>query len=293
MSHNRSWNREGLREYLLTSYVWCGYCGRALTSGHSGGHSYYRHDHRLKRNPASAFNAIRADQLEPHALDYLFNFFLDRPAFEDAVKQAMPSDDDRKALEEHLNGTKRQLQAVEAKIRNLISAIENGADVSLLLKRQDELKSERAAIARRMSELEETVNGFPDSQTVKHQAMLLRLPLCTEHKGKDWRKLSYDEIRRFLQYLFGVNTKQTKHGISVARSSNSWTLNFRGQMEFHEEVINGRPTAKWFSQMAELHGKQIMREYENLVEDADLRLARDNSLSNSGFRPSWRASRVR
>jgi hypothetical protein len=49
-------------------------------------------------------------------------------------------------------------------------------------------------------------------------------------------------------------------------------------MEFHEEVINGRPTAKWFSQMAELHGKQIMREYERSIKEADLRLATDNWL---------------
>jgi DNA invertase Pin-like site-specific DNA recombinase len=307
MDHNRSWNRDDLRKYLLTSYVFCSSCGRSLTCGRGGGHVYYRHDHKLKRDGRCGFNAIRADVIEPHALNYLFNFFCDEPSFEEAVKNSLPTVEDRTALENDIKCAEGQLNSIEAKIKNLISAIEGGAEVSLLLARQNELKTERAAISHRIGELEDTLAGLPDPVLVKRQASALRLQLFLAQKGKNWRKMPYDEIRRFLRYLFGDNTKKTGHGIFVSFGPKGWTLRFSGRLEFHHDVVNGSPRSHLARDRVREINEEVQCEYQKALAEADrghrnrtveaeaelLRANRDNSLSHSGFSPAWRASRVR
>ncbi len=60
-------------------------------------------------------------------------------------------------------------------------------------------------------------------------------------KPSDWRKLSVEETRRFLIFLFGENPKKTGNGITVFREQGRWRISFKGIVEFHHELSNGRP----------------------------------------------------
>jgi hypothetical protein len=48
LNHNRTWNKQCLRKYLLSGFLRCAHCGQALTSRTRNGLSYYRH--RAHRN---------------------------------------------------------------------------------------------------------------------------------------------------------------------------------------------------------------------------------------------------
>jgi hypothetical protein len=52
--------------------------------------------------------------------------------------------------------------------------------------------------------------------------------------------MPHDDVRRFLRYLFGDNTKATGMGIFVRRMGQSWVLTFKGQLAFNAEVVNGK-----------------------------------------------------
>lgn len=106
---------------------------------------------------------------------------------------------------------------------------------------------------------------------------MLRLQLLMEYKHRDWRKLPFDDVRRFLRHLFGDNGKKTGNGIFVRRDGKKWTLTFKGLVTFNHQIVNGRPAARWQKAMNEALNMEIMSEYRNALENASIRPDMDNS----------------
>ena len=140
-SHNRTYNKQERGTYLLTGFVRCARCNTSLT-GQTNGRKRYRH---YSRGSECGYPSINGELLESQVLDFLYRFFLDETAFNDAVKREMPSADDRHNLVRDADRAKKQLLGVNRSITNLVNAIADGADVGLLLDKQDSLKAERTA----------------------------------------------------------------------------------------------------------------------------------------------------
>ncbi len=245
---NRRWNKLGKAKYLLTGFVRCAHCGRALVAGHNRTRMYYRHytNSLASRDRDCPYAGIPADLLEARVLNYLYSFFLDKPAFDKAVKAGLPSDDDRKTVQRDLKAAERRLAEVNREIENLAVAVAKGADPSLLVNMQGELKAEREALETRSAGLQEKLTAMPDSESVTRQATHLRYRLLQKHTGKDWKKTPYDELRHFLHFLFGDDPGQTGSGIFVyagtdARGKGFWRITFKGHVQYHEPLIDDRP----------------------------------------------------
>jgi DNA invertase Pin-like site-specific DNA recombinase len=225
--HNRTWNKQHLRKYLLTGFVHCGHCGKSLTGATHTGHAYYGH----RWGPKCAFRSLRADIVEGPVLDYVYTWFIDQPAFDRAVTLALPSGKDRKEKEEDAQRIEGSLKECNKQIANLVNAIAAGADPALLIGKQEELKAERQALSKRHQSLAAELEALPDPQAVKEQAKVIWQRLTVEHIGKDWRQQSWDNLRRFLQYLLSDSPKKNGLGIWVTKDQGHWGCALRARLE--------------------------------------------------------------
>lgn len=279
---NRRWNKQFKMKYYLTGFIKCGHCGKALIGQSPTTYGYYRHYSDWKESGCH-YSGLRVDLIEPFVLDYLYSFFLDEPAYQEAIKTALPSNDDRQALVNDIQTAEKQSKAVNKEISYLVNAIAKGADISLLLDKQAELKAQKQILESRISELQHTLATLPDPVEIKQKASMLRWKLMSSNWGKDWRKLPFEEVRRFLHFLFSDNPCDNGFGIFFVKQNNQWEITFKGLVEFQHDVVDGKPV---FSSRftpeeievlaAQLESKQqsrkkidsIVKEHDTAVEQA-------------------------
>ena len=259
--HNQRNSRTDIKSYLLSGFIRCELCGLALSGQTSTRTKYYRHV-----GCECKFTSVRADQVEPTVLDFLYGSFLDKPTFEEALKRALPSDEDRKVLEKDHSRTEKKLVKNKVETGRLVDAIAKGVDANLLISKQEELKAEREALVKRLQELSEEIAAQPDVEHARAVASDIRTLLYLEHGEKDWRKLSYEEIKRFLLFLFGEKTRKSTQGIFVSKDENgSVLITFRGHVDFHHILANGRPMSDTFILDSNRINAKIQKDFEREV----------------------------
>ncbi|MBU4400724.1 MAG: recombinase family protein, partial [Planctomycetes bacterium] len=265
LNHNRTFNRhDATNSYPLSGFVHCTECGRALTGQARDTTRYYRHP-----KTDCAVKHVRADGIEPAAFDYLFGNFLDEPAFDMAVRAAMPPAGERKRLEREQAEAEKGLRRNQREIDRLVDAVAKGADVGLLLGKQDSLKSEREALARRSEELQTTIATLPDPTQAARATALTRIFLVEQLKGRDWRKLPLEDVRRFLFSLFGETTVGSGTGIFVGRDGKGrLTATFRGRVEFPHTIADGRAVSEAMVKEADRLNTRITEEFRRAVDKA-------------------------
>lgn len=240
----RTNNRVDVQRYVLGGFLRCGICHRALTGRDSHGRKSYYH---IKPGEDCGIHTLRADDLEAAVLDYLYRAFLDKPAFNKAVEAAAPSAKDRKAMDKERAELNKQLAAAGLQIGRLADAVAGGMDLSLLLSKQESLRVERDRLAACLADLEARQSVLPDPELTKRAAMVTRLRLMQLYKGRDWRKLPFDDVRTFLLHLFGETTVANGRGILITRDAKGEvTIAFKGQVDFQALLVNGRPFTKAF-----------------------------------------------
>jgi hypothetical protein len=128
--------------------------------------------------------------------------------------------------------------------------VAGGLDLSLVLSKQESLRVERDRLAARLADLEARQSVLPDPELTKRAAMVTRLRLMQLHKGRDWRKLPFDDVRTFLLHLFGETTVANGRGMLITRDAKDAkgevTITFKGQVDFQALLVNGRPFTKAF-----------------------------------------------
>ena len=280
LSHNRTFNRHDCRSYVLTGFVRCGDCERALTGQTNHDTIYYRHN---DANNCSLWG-IRGEDIEP-VLDYLFNEFLDEPAFNEAVMKAMPPTSHRKSLLQERNRAEKRLAKNDREITRIVDAVVAGADPSLMVSKQDQLIAEKETLTKRLEELGTEIATLPSVEQTQQVASRIHFRLYLEHKGKNWRKLPYEQVKRFLFDLFGETTPKNGNGILVRRDERGNLIaTFKGNVEFHHEIGNGRPISKAVTRAVDGANASIRMVYERGVRAADVERARANEEFERGVR---------
>ena len=283
MAFNKRQNKQHPKKYEIAGFARCAHCGKTLkpqlqTSGKNGNQIlYYRHPYKTyyaddsdKQNKCQHFRCIRADVLRSASLDYLYNWFVDKPAFEQAVKNTMPDGDDRKALQQDIEQIKKQISKLDKDELKLVKAFDKGFQkTDVTLNEQSRIITQRKASINRLDELNQTLNNMPDFESIKDDAKLLRWSLLGKHWGKDWRKLSYDDIRRFLHFLFSNNPRKNHFGIFIGRENDKWVITFRGQVAFYHDIIDGE--AEFLSELSQQEIDRLavkMKDKRSVVQKA-------------------------
>ena len=264
MEHNRSNNKEGLRRYLFSGYVFCGRCGCALSSTQTDGVKYYRH--RLKSGTEDCgFHSIREDVIERDVLGYLYRFFLDEPAFEAAVKAAMPSDDDRGELVKLADRLESEIAKHRKQLDRLVDAILNGADPAVLVSRQDRIKADIESAQLRLDDAKSELASMPEVELAAKQREALRLHLMVQHRDKDWTRIPFDDRRKFLRSMFGDNCKKTGNGIRIEPHGEDWRMTLVGSMGLDRELIRGQAKVPGMDAEKARYRKEI----ERILDETD------------------------
>jgi len=265
LQHNRTFNRHDAKKYHLSGFIRCRDCGRALTGQTRKGKVYYRH----AGQDGCSLKSARGDEVEPAVLDYLYSFFLDQPAFDEAVKRVMPSPKDRKRMEKERADTEKRLNRNQHQIDRLVDAVASGADVDLLTSKQARLKTEKEALERRLEELSAEIATMPSAEESRAAALLTRLALIDRHRCKDWRRLEYDDIKRLLHHLFGETTKGRGTGIFVHKNElGNLDVTFKGQVDFyHLMICNGQPVTEDTIRKAMRLNPELERMYDKALAE--------------------------
>ncbi len=272
MKHNQTWNKSNKQKYQLASFAYCSHCGKPLKGQTVKGFVYYRHYGKDGIN--CPYRGIRGELLEKQVLDYLYSFFLDRPAYDKAIKDALPNDDDRKALQNDIKKVEKQLAQIATQLSNLAKALADGADFRELRDEQNELKAERLALENRRNELKETLVGMPDPKRVEREAEVLRVLLCEKHRDKDWRRIPFEDVHKFLHFLFSDSPRKTGYGVFVGKVKGNWKITFKGCVDFYHTVVAGQPVGRYGDKVLGAIEREmdIAREAcESLRPDKDLK----------------------
>jgi site-specific DNA recombinase len=230
MAKNRKCNDHNHR-YPLTSFLHCGNCGRTLFGSTVKGNTYYRHHPKSgSGGHECGWTMVRGDRIEGPVLDYLYGWFTDQPAFDMAVKLALPSAEDREDKLGQLSRAEADLKATEREIANLVEAIAKGVDPSLLVDKQAELKASRDSLRQRLGIVQGELASLPDPSAIQAEAATLRKQLERRHTGKDWRNETPESLERFLEFLFGTSPKRDELGIYIHRNGDALTTTIRARL---------------------------------------------------------------
>jgi hypothetical protein len=100
-------------------------------------------------------------------------------------------------------------------------------------------------------------------------ATLVRIRLIEQHRRKNWRELSYDDVQRFLVHLFGQRKRNSQSGIFVSKDERGRLhVDFRGQIEIERVIVADkakRAVPAWLSEYADGLNADIRSSYERAV----------------------------
>lgn len=137
-------------DYLLTAKLFCGHCGCPMV-GESGTsktgvvHHYYKCT-KAKREHACRKKSEKKDWIEEVAVRYTVEKVLTDENIKLIAKKAMEIIEKESADTTYLEGLRDQLKDIQKKIRNLVSAIEQGIISSTTKERLDELEQEKSEV---------------------------------------------------------------------------------------------------------------------------------------------------
>ena len=141
--------------YLLTTKLFCGHCGSPMV-GESGTsktgqvHYYYKCT-KAKREHACKKKSERKDWIEKLVVRYTVQNVLTDENIALIAKRAMEIIEKDSADTTYLDGLNAELKDVQKKIKNLVSAIEQGIITSATKDRLDELEQEKSNIEGRIA----------------------------------------------------------------------------------------------------------------------------------------------
>ena len=128
------------------------------------------------------------DVFESEILDFLYNAFLDAPAFNRAVEDALPTPQHRKTLEREKVGVEKRIAANQSEIACLGKALAKGLVKSeMLIGTQDELLAEKQTLANRLANWKRNWQRFPTLNKPSGQ-QVPRTMLLRRHAHRDWRE---------------------------------------------------------------------------------------------------------
>ncbi|MGE3241365.1 MAG: recombinase family protein [Pirellulales bacterium] len=267
LQFNRTHNRVDVEAYPLTGFIRCKDCGQALTGQISHGKAWYRH----RRKSTCSLVSVAGQEIEGPILDHLYGTFLDEHSFNKAVEKAVPTASVRQRFENDRISTTKALKRKKREADRLVNAIAKGADPELLLDKQSEIKAEIGKLKAREAKLRERIAELPNPGQIRETAAITRLFLVEKYKGRDWRKLPVNRVKRFLMHLFGDNVRATKRGILVQRDAEGrLRADFNGNVEFHHFISDERPISHALEITARTHNNAIRKELRGAIKSANI-----------------------
>jgi site-specific DNA recombinase len=247
IAFNRTFNRkDAKRKYLLSGYIRCGICRKALVGQHQfvNGkyhYTYYRHLDGKYRD-CRAFSSIRTNKIEDAAFRTIFENVWDEVGFKRAVKNAFPDENVITNLKDKVSRHEKELKNINQQLDKLTEVVLEGTLRKETIKnKESDLIEKRNFILQEIENNKQKLSSIPSPESAmsntEHLKNLLRGCFATEERLIE---MTFEEKRQFLHWLFnGKNSKGTPYGIYIEkRGKSTWDY------LIHAELINGLLTLK-------------------------------------------------
>ncbi|MEX0681547.1 MAG: recombinase family protein [Balneolales bacterium] len=220
MDHNRSDNRTDIDKYVLTGFIKCEKCGRALT-GQTQKNSYHYYRHPGGRNQkCKVFNSIPLDQIENAVFQTIFENIWDVPSFNKAITDSLPD-------EQHIENLKSKIETFDKELRKINKELEKLVDLAMsgtlkkdtIRAKEQELLQSKEKVSEELEDLKNQLRAMPDIEAVKQEAEDIRRQLLDQYSGQErLQEMTFEEKKRLLHWLFdGKDKEGTPYGIYVSK----------------------------------------------------------------------------
>jgi site-specific DNA recombinase len=223
LAHNKVENRKDVRKYVLTGFIKCEACGKAL-SGQTQiksdvQFSYYRH-RSGKYEPCKAMYSIKAPQIENAVFKTIFENIVDVPSFEQAIQDSLPDEKLIESLKNKVQAGEKELKRIERELDKLVDAVLSGTLEKATIKNKEKsLYEAKAKVTEELEENRERLRSMPDIVQVKQEGEFIRRQLLEHFSSEDHlQEMSFDEKKQLLHWLFdGKDEKGQPYGIYISK----------------------------------------------------------------------------
>jgi outer membrane protein assembly factor BamB len=188
--------------------------------------------------------SIPCERLEATVLDFLYESFLDEPAYTKALKAALPDDGDRKKLSNEIERLEKRINPIKKQLNRLVESIEKGEATKTVNQQIEKREADQETIENKLAELQTKFELLPDPTEVMQQGEAIRNKLFNKYFQKNWRTIPVEDIRAFLELHFGPRVKDSEYGIfvtpvkpdekiglTVSDGKKRWRIDIRGRFD--------------------------------------------------------------
>lgn len=233
--------------YLLKGKVYCGFCGRRMTSfsgtSKSGKITRYYKCHKIE--PCAQSRTIKKEVLESAILETLNNVLMNEENYNLLIDAILNAHNDKIKDNSTLRFAEKELQKTENALSNLIAAVEAGffseTSKARLLELEDRKKELKATIS---NEKSKEVHSITKEQVENY------LTFAIEQSPQTWidllvKRISIkdDVIDLLLEYTPNTSPQPPKTGRKNKAENPERILSERGSffMEFHYSYTISKP----------------------------------------------------
>jgi site-specific DNA recombinase len=233
--------------FLLSGFVWCMECGRALTaqhqkptkrSGKTYSYNFYRHP-AGKREECRALTSVRTEMIDSAILHCIWENLDDEDNnFQSAWKDNYPDAEKIYQLKDYVMKNQKQLKKAEADRDKLVDAFLEGILSQDAIQRRDkELSVEIESLKLNISKDEQILATIPSPEEVAAQEQQLKRAFKDYYYSRErFDSMSFEEKRNLLFSIFdGVDDEGKRLGVYVSRISK-----YRENPARFEYYINAR-----------------------------------------------------
>lgn len=264
LDHNRTFNRKDSKKYLLTGFIRCGECGKAL-SGQNPQHKkysyrYYRHvDH--KYVDCKAFRYITADNIENAVFKTLFENVADEIGFNEAIKNSLPDEEYIETLQRRIANNEKGLKKTDNELDELVELATSGTlRKETIKKKEDRLYENKQQISDELEADKQKLSALPSIEKIKKKAERIRMGLFDYFGSIDrLNEMSFEEKRQLLHWMFdGTDEDGFKHGIYITKKGkNRWSYTIDAQFLYGTRNMKGDNIDYWDEELTEESNRRL------------------------------------
>ncbi len=215
-------SRDDVRKYVLTGFLWCELCGRALNGqtqisrNRKTSWQYYQHPARCD---CKAFHSVPLKPLEDAVFKTIFENIHDEPAFQKAIAQSLPDENLIRNMQEKEKAGERGLKRIDKELDKLVElALRGTLKKQTITAKETSLLASRQTVSAELDELRIKLRSMPDLQRVKQEAETIRRQLLQRFSGKNrLAAMTFEEKKQLLHWLFdGKDHEGHPYGIYVS-----------------------------------------------------------------------------
>ena len=210
LEHNRIFNRTDVAKYLLTGFIRCDECGKAIYGQtQREKYRYYMHPAKMDET-CKAFHSIPLEIIDKAVLETLWDYTYDREGFNRAIKDNLPDVKLVESLKKKIKNDEKQLKKIDKDLYKLSEWVLSG-DVkkTTIQQKEKELYEGKNLIEKELEKNRNKLNSLPELEQVKKDAEEIRKTLLKEFQSKQHLKdMPFDDMKQLLYKFFGGGKKE-------------------------------------------------------------------------------------